>query len=186
VRFGSELQRLRQTADLSQRELAKATLISHQMLGAVERAERTPRKSFAAKADEVLGARGGLLRLWPGNQDGYPRGFKEYVELEQEAISIQDFQAQVVPGLLQTREYASAVLRAGWPPSENEELERLLEMRVARQRILHRERPPLMWVVVDEGVLRRPVWSREGWEGHREWRVWLAESTTIGYQLMCI
>lgn len=74
VRFGSELQRLRQTADLSQRELAKATLISHQMLGAVERAERTPRKSFAAKADEVLGARGGLLRLWPGNQDGYPRG----------------------------------------------------------------------------------------------------------------
>lgn len=184
VRFGSELQRLRQTADLSQRELAKATLISHQMLGAVERAERTPRKSFAAKADEVLGARGGLLRLWPGNQDGYPRGFKEYVELEQEAISIQDFQAQVVPGLLQTREYASAVLRAGWPPSENEELERLLEMRIARQRILHRERPPLMWVVVDEGVLRRPVGSREVMDAQLEWILQLAERPSIRLQIL--
>lgn len=161
VQFGSELQRLRQSADLSQRELAKATLISHQMLGAVERAERSPRRSFAEKADEVLSARGALLRLWPGGQEGYLRGFKEYVELEREARVIHDFQTQVVPGLFQTRDYAGAVLSASWPPSGDKEVERLVTTRVARQQILEQEQPPLMWVVIDESVLRRPVGSRE-------------------------
>ncbi|MGW5877743.1 helix-turn-helix domain-containing protein [Nocardiopsis terrae] len=161
VQFGNELQRLRQVADLSQRELAKATLISHQMLGAVERAERAPRKSFAEKADEVLGARGALLRLWPGGQEGYPHGFKEYVDLEREARAIHDFQTQVVPGFFQTRDYARAVLSASWPPSEDGEVERFLDTRVARREMLEREQPPLMWSVLDESVLRRPMGPRE-------------------------
>ena len=184
VRFGSELQRLRQTADLSQRELAKATLISHQMLGAVERAERTPRKSFAAKADEVLGARGGLLRLWPGNQDGYPRGFKEYVELEQEAISIQDFQAQVVPGFFQTSEYARAVIGASWPPISEKELVRLLANRVSRQNMLERERPTLVWSVLDESVLRRPMGCRETMGGQLDRLVELADKPYVRLQIL--
>jgi transcriptional regulator with XRE-family HTH domain len=161
VQFGNELRRLREAADLSQRELAKATLVSYQMLGAMERAERAPRKSFAEKADEVLGARGALMRLWPGGQEGYPHGFKEYVELEQEAKGIHDFQTQVVPGFFQTRDYARAVLSAGWPPTGDEEIERLLDTRVARQQMLDREQPPLMWSVLDESVLRRPVGTRD-------------------------
>ncbi|WP_444962770.1 helix-turn-helix domain-containing protein [Nocardiopsis sp. M1B1] len=161
MQFGNELRRLRGAADLSQRELAKATLVSYQMLGAMERAERAPRKSFAEKADEVLGARGALMRLWPGGQEGYPQGFKEYVELEQEARAIHDFQTQAVPGFFQTRDYARAVLSAGWPPTDGEEVERLLDTRVARQQMLEREQPPLMWSVLDESVLRRPVGTRD-------------------------
>ncbi|WP_435105338.1 helix-turn-helix domain-containing protein [Nocardiopsis synnemataformans] len=161
AQFGNELRRLRRSADLSQRELARATLVSYQMLGAVERAERSPRKSFAERADEVLGARGALLRLWPSDEEGYPRGFKEYAELEREARAIHDFQTQAVPGLFQTKDYACAVLSAGWPPSGDEEVERLLNTRVARQQILERDQPPLMWVVVDESVLRRPVGTKD-------------------------
>lgn len=184
VQFGSELQRLRQAADLSQRELAKATLISHQMLGAVERAERAPRKSFAEKADEVLGARGALLRLWPSAQEGYPRGFKEYAELEREARAIHDFQTQVVPGFFQTRDYARAVLSAGWPPSEDEEVERLLSTRVARQQMLEREQPPLVWSVLDESVLRRPIGPRDVMIAQLECLIELAARPRIRLQVL--
>ncbi|WP_084392217.1 helix-turn-helix domain-containing protein [Nocardiopsis listeri] len=184
VRFGSELQRLRKTADLSQRELAKATLISHQMLGAVERAERVPRKGFAAKADEVLSARGGLLRLWPGDQDGYPQGFKEYVELEQDAESIQDFQTQVVPGFFQTPDYARAVIGASWPPIAEQELERLLDTRVSRQTMLEREQPTLVWSVLDESVLRRPMGDREIMGGQLDRLVELASKSYVRLQVL--
>lgn len=185
-RFGSELQRLRRAADLSQRELAAATLISHQMLGAVERAERAPRKSFAKKADDVLGASGALFRLWPGNgdQEGYPRGFKEYVDLERKAKAIHDFQAQVVPGFFQVPEYARAVLSAGWPPSEESEIERLLGTRVARQQMLVREQPPLMWSVLDEGVLRRPVGDLEVMSAQLAHLVELAAQPRVRLQVL--
>lgn len=184
VRFGSELQRLRQEADLSQRELAKATLISHQMLGSVERAERAPRKSFAEKADAVLGARGALMRLWPGGQDGYPHGFKEYVELEQEARGIHDFQTQVVPGFFQTPEYARAVIGASWPPIGGDELDRLLTTRVSRQNMFDRDHPVLIWSVLDEGVLRRPMGSRETMCGQLERLVELAGKPHIRLQVL--
>ena len=185
VQFGDELRRLRGVADLSQRELARATLVSYQMLGAVERAERSPRKSFAEKADEVLGARGALMRLWPGGgQEGYPHGFKEYVELEREARGIHDFQTQVVPGFFQTRDYARAVLSAGWPPSDDEEVERLLDTRVARQQMLERGQPPLMWSVLDESVLRRPVGTRDVMIAQLEYLIELAARPRIRLQVL--
>ncbi|WP_230480161.1 helix-turn-helix domain-containing protein [Nocardiopsis kunsanensis] len=184
VRFGNELQRLRRSADLSQRELAKGTLISHQMLGSIERAERGPRRAFAEKADQVLGARGALVRLWPGDQEGYPHGFKEYVELEQEARVIHDFQTQVVPGFFQTPDYARAVLGASWPPIEEAELERLLATRVDRQKMLERRKPPLIWSVLDESVLRRPVGTFEAMEAQLDRLVALAAKPHIQLQIL--
>lgn len=184
AQFGNELRRLRGVADLSQRELARATLVSYQMLGAMERAERAPRKSFAEKADEVLGARGALMRLWPGGQEGYPHGFKEYVELEREAKGIHDFQTQAVPGFFQTRDYARAVLSAGWPPTDDEEVERLLDTRVARQQMLERKQPPLMWSVLDESVLRRPVGTRDVMIAQLEYLIELATRPRIRLQVL--
>ncbi|MEV2277989.1 helix-turn-helix transcriptional regulator [Nocardiopsis sp. NPDC049922] len=160
VQFGQELQRLRKAADLSQRELAKRTLISHQMLGAIERAERAPRKTFAECADKELGAKGALARLRPGAKESYPTWFRHYVDMEAEARAIRDFQVDAVPGLFQTKDYARAVLGAGWPPNHHEKTERLLTARMARQDLLKRDPAPLLWVVIDEGVLRRPVGSR--------------------------
>lgn len=161
VQFGRELHRLRRSADLSQRELAKRTLISHQMLGAIERAERVPRKHFVERADKELDAHGALMRLRPGASESYPNWFRGYVELEAEAHALHDFQADAVPGLFQTKEYAAAVLRAGWPPNGEKQVEHLLKARMARQKLLRRDPLPLLWVVIDESVLRRPVGSPE-------------------------
>jgi hypothetical protein len=65
-----------------------------------------------------------------------------------------------VPGLLQTEDYARAILRAGRPRDGEAEIERLVAARMARQAILTREHPPLLWVVLNEAVLRRPVGGR--------------------------
>lgn len=89
--------------------------------------------------------------------DGYPSWFRSYVTLEAEARAIQEFEVQVVPGLFQTEDYARAVLRTAWPPRPLAETERRVRARLARQEILDRDEPPLLTVVLDEGVLRRPV-----------------------------
>ena len=87
----------------------------------------------------------------------YPTWFLEFVEREREATSVREFNALAVPGLLQTEEYAWALIRAGRPTDSDEEIGQLVAARVERQRILERPRPPMLWAVVDEGVLRRPV-----------------------------
>ncbi|MFF0867604.1 helix-turn-helix domain-containing protein [Nonomuraea sp. NPDC003560] len=78
------------------------------------------------------------------------------VGLEWEASEIQTFEALLVPGLLQTAEYAAAVLRGGQVVAE-EDIQRRVEARVARQRILEREDPPTFWAVIDEAALRKHI-----------------------------
>ncbi|MEU7606277.1 DUF5753 domain-containing protein, partial [Streptomyces sp. NPDC041003] len=80
-----------------------------------------------------------------------------YAEMEARATHISSFQPQLVYGLLQTEAYARAVLKAGW----GEKLDEAVAARMERQRILTRERPPLVWVVLDEAVLHRPFGGRE-------------------------
>jgi hypothetical protein len=82
-----------------------------------------------------------------------PTWFQPYAEMEAKAAYISTYQAQLVYGLLQTEEYARAVLATGMP----DDLEGLLAARMERQRILEREQPPLAWVVLDEAVLHRPI-----------------------------
>jgi hypothetical protein len=65
-----------------------------------------------------------------------------------------------VPGLLQTADYARAALRAGQPNAPAEEIERQTTLRIERQSLLRRENAPLLWAVVDETVLRRPIGGR--------------------------
>lgn len=157
VNFGRELLRLRTLADISQRELARHTAVSHQMVGCIERAERFPRKVFAEMADAALNAHGALVELWPGSRQSHPHWFKEFLELEAEARMIQSFDVQALPGFFQTEDYASTVLGASWPPLDPTELGHLLSARMKRQRMMERDRPPLLTVVLEETVLRRPI-----------------------------
>lgn len=87
----------------------------------------------------------------------YPAWFRPWVELEEEAAAIRSLQLQLVPGLLQTEEYARAVF-AGARLAVEEQEERVAA-RMARQLILQRDTPPELWIVLDEYVLRRPVGS---------------------------
>src|ERR1700753_3116890 len=94
---------------------------------------------------------------WQAYSDVIPAWFMSYLGLEQAAETIRSYEAQFIPGLLQTPDYARAVLRIG--ASDNPELDpdQLASVRIRRQQILHRPTPPQLWAVIDEAALRRPI-----------------------------
>lgn len=155
--YGSELRRLRTERGLTQDQLAVAISYSTTLIGMVENARRNPNPDFTHRCDDVLRTGGALNRLLPLiAREAYPSWFRPFVDMEAEALSIQEFEVQVVTGLLQTEDYARAILNS-WPPRTAEDIERRLVARMERQQILHRDDPPLLSFVLDESVLRRPM-----------------------------
>ena len=94
---------------------------------------------------------------WRAYEDVLPDWFDNYVGLEETAVAIRTYEIQFVPGLLQTPEYARAVIESGLPTPQPHEVERAIALRMARQRLLERGSPPHLWAVIDEAALRRPV-----------------------------
>jgi transcriptional regulator with XRE-family HTH domain len=94
---------------------------------------------------------------WYHYHDVLPHWFRAYVDLEAAASLIRTYEGQFVPGLLQTDAYMRAVMRGTQLDDSPEELERRVQVRLARQRLLTRDDGPRLWAVVDEAALRRPV-----------------------------
>src|SRR5207237_2556230 len=105
----------------------------------------------------ALSEHGNAVSWWQECGDVVPAWLEQYLELEQAASLIRTYQVQVVPGLLQTEDYSRALIRSGHLEAEDAEVERRVELRMARQRVLHREDPVRLWAVIDEASLRRPV-----------------------------
>jgi transcriptional regulator with XRE-family HTH domain len=158
--FGAELRRYRTQAGLSQEQLADAINYSTSLVGAIELANRTPNRDFAERSDRALNADGNLSRLWPLVHLGsYPTWFRTWIDVEREASTLRTWQPLVIPGLLQTEAYARAVVRRQ-PGLSADQVEERIAARLARQEILTREEPVLLWVLLDEGVLHRPIGDR--------------------------
>jgi hypothetical protein len=94
---------------------------------------------------------------WGKYSDILPDWFETYLGLESVAASIRSFDAQFVPGLFQTEDYARAVVRLGHRAAPPDEIERLVSLRLERQEVLARAHPTRIWVEMDQAVLRRPV-----------------------------
>jgi hypothetical protein len=94
---------------------------------------------------------------WHRWGDVLPNWFQSYLGLEAAASLIRTYEIQFVPGLLQTRDYARAVVLLGHGAAKADEVDRRVNLRIARQQLLTRADPPHLWAVVDEAVLRRPV-----------------------------
>ncbi|MFJ2828804.1 helix-turn-helix domain-containing protein [Streptomyces sp. NPDC087263] len=156
--FGFELRRRREAAGMKQGELGSVIFCTGSLIGQIETAHKVPTRDFAERVDAALmtdGAFSRLIGLVLRSQ--LPHWFQQYAEMEARATYISTYQAQMVYGLLQTEEYARAVLATGMP----RKLDELVAARMERQRILARERPPLAWVVLDEAALHRPIGGRE-------------------------
>jgi hypothetical protein len=94
-------------------------------------------------------------------REAYPAFFAPVVPFEREAVRIHGWELGAIPGLLQTEEYARAMIRSGRPNDSGEAVDRLVAARLERQAILGGEHPPMLWYVIDEGVLRHVVGSPE-------------------------
>jgi transcriptional regulator with XRE-family HTH domain len=156
--FSEELRRARAAAGLTQDQLAEKIAYSPLLVEHVEAGSRAPSVDFARRADDALRTGGLLSRLQPlVRSEAYPAWFRGWVEIERDATSLRWFEPLLIPGLLQTEEYARAVLQAANPACGDDEIGRLVSARMDRQSILTKDEPPLLWVIIDEGVLTRPV-----------------------------
>lgn len=156
--FSEELRQARARAGLTQEQVADKIGYSPSLVAHVEAGTRAPSLDFARRGDQALRTGGLFERLQPFvRREAYPAWFRDWVDIEREATSLRWFEPLLIPGLLQTEEYARAVLAAANPASTDGEIERLVSARMDRQAILAREDPPLFWVILDEGVLTRPL-----------------------------
>lgn len=156
--YGSELRRLREDAGLKQGALGSIIFCTGSLIGQIETARKVPTRDFSERVDAALGT-GGMFSRLAGLvlRSQLPTWFQPYAEMEARAAYISSFQAQLVDGLMQTPAYARALLGGRSPKG----LDAKVEARMDRQRILDRENPPLMWVVLSEAVLHQEIGGRE-------------------------
>ncbi|MEO3973438.1 helix-turn-helix transcriptional regulator [Streptomyces sp. CAU 1734] len=156
--YGAELRRMRDEAKLSQPQLGSIIFCTGSLVGQIETAKKVPTRDFSERADAALGGNGHFSRLVGlVLRSQLPTWFQPYAEMEAKATYISSFQPQLVYGLLQTEEYARAVLGA----RGKDGLHAKVAARMERQRILHREHPPVIWVILSEAVLHQEIGGRE-------------------------
>jgi Domain of unknown function (DUF5753)/Helix-turn-helix domain len=121
---------------------------------------------------------------WREFDDVMPQYLQNYIGLEEAASTLRTYEIHFVPGLLQTPDYARAVLSSTVPPLTGRDLERAVTLRLTRQLVLERERPLTVWAVVDESALRRRVGDRATHRAQLEHLVELAERPSIAVQVL--
>jgi len=158
----SQLRRLRMKAGLSQEEFGKLVHFSGSQVSAIELGQRPFDRFFLKRTDEVLDT-GGLLTslLRMAERDGQPSWLRPWLDAESTAQQLWCYHPTLIPGLLQTENYARTVIRADDMLSDDE-VERRVAVRMDRQAVLGRPQPPKLVAVIEEAVLRRADESFRG------------------------
>jgi transcriptional regulator with XRE-family HTH domain len=170
-RLGAELRRLRDSAGYKLEEVAGILGVAPSTLSRIETGKAPTKSAYLSQLLELYqvtdaGQRQILVDMareghrkgwWAAYDDVLPSGLGVYVGLEAEASGLRSYEIGVVHGLLQTTDYARAILRASAPRHTADQIERLVNLRMERQRRLD-DNPPLdLWVIHDEAVIRRTV-----------------------------
>ncbi|TKA12535.1 helix-turn-helix domain-containing protein [Actinacidiphila oryziradicis] len=195
--LGKRLRELRENAGLSFEQAAQTLDVTHATIRRMEKAEvglKIPYVEKLLRLYEIpeseaecfltMARQGNEPGWWHDFRDVLPDWFSAFVSLEGEASMIRAYEPHYVPGLLQTEEYARAVLGAGMPKASAEMLERAVALRTERQKMLARPDPPLLWVVMDETVLRRPVGGPDVMRGQIAALIEAAKKPNVLLQVM--
>lgn len=174
--LGQRLRAMRTGADMTVAEAAEQVGISTSKLTKIELAQLSATRDDVLKLLDTYGEAGPdqqalLLTMvregnrkewWEGRRTLHPK-FGSYLGLESVATTLQAYETTLVHGLLQTPDYARAMLRAARPELLEHEIDQLVQFRLRRQQVLTRADPPplTLWSVMDEAVLRRQVGGRE-------------------------
>ncbi|MGH3696359.1 MAG: helix-turn-helix domain-containing protein [Pseudonocardiaceae bacterium] len=173
--LGARLRRLREAAEITRAEAGFAIRSSESKISRIE----LGRVGFKARdVTDLLTMYGvtdpekreAFLEMvtrsnepgwWHRYTDLVADWFQDYLGLEESTIRIQTWEQQFVPGLLQTGDYAKALVMYGWSPLGRQSVERQVTVRLRRQTLLTRPDPPKVWAVIDESVLHRPIGGRQ-------------------------
>jgi transcriptional regulator with XRE-family HTH domain len=169
--LGAQLRKLREKREITTEQAADAIRGSHSKISRMEHGrvgfkdrdvsdlltlygvtDQTERDSLLALAHEA-----GNPGWWHDFGDLLPHWFEPYISLEAAASVIRNYEVQFVPGLLQSPSYAREVIQLGHPSITQDELNRRVELRMGRKRMLSRPTAPRLWAALDEAVLRRPM-----------------------------
>jgi transcriptional regulator with XRE-family HTH domain len=198
ILLGSQLRRLRESKGVTREEAGhlirgSESKISRMELGRVGFKERDVADLLTLYGVVDQQARSAVLDLvvranepgwWHRFNDLLPSWFQAYVGLEEAAARIRTYEVQFVPGLLQTKEYAKAVITAGAAGVSAEEIARRVDLRLERQRVLDKSGGPVFWAVIDEAALRRPIGGADVMRAQLEHLVELMRQPGITIQIM--
>jgi hypothetical protein len=196
--LGSHLRRLRERQNISAEDAGYAIRASHSKisrmeLGRVGFKERDIADLLTLYGILDPGERAAVLSLmeqantpgwWHQYGDVLPSWFEVYIGLEEAASLIRTYEVQFVPGLLQTEGYARAVIMLGHPEASHEEIERRVRMRMTRRECLTADEPPVLWAIMDEAALRRPMGGRQVMRAQLEHLIEMSELSNVTLQVV--
>jgi transcriptional regulator with XRE-family HTH domain len=198
VALGMQLRRLREASHVTSLEAAEAIRATPSKISRLERG-RTPAKqrdvadllslygiTDEAEREELLEAvrQASAPGWWQQYSDVLPRWFESYVGLERAASVIRSYEVQFVQGLLQTEDYARAVILIGNAHASAEEIERRVSLRMGRRDLLTQPGAPELWAVLDEAVLRRSPGSPEVLRAQLEHLLRVTELPNVTLQIV--
>ncbi|WP_411074554.1 helix-turn-helix domain-containing protein [Streptomyces sp. cmx-4-7] len=179
-RFAEELRRLRTARKLSLRQLGERVGWDWSLFGKMEKGETLGSPDVVQGLDTFYETPGLLLALWElaaGDKSQFKERYRRYMTLEAEAVSLWHFGVSVVPGLLQTPEYARELLAAGG--YKGKELEQQVEARMSRKTLLEGEDAPPFRTILAEAALRTPARDGQEWRAQLEYLRDMSERQNI-------
>jgi len=195
---GAQLRRLREANGISANDAGYAIRATHSKISRMELGRVSFRERDVADLLTMYGVldeqeRSAILSLareanvpgwWHDSADLLPGWFEAYLGLEEAASVIRNYEVQFVPGLLQTADYARAVILLGHAEAPPGEVDRRIALRMARQRLLTRPDGPRFWAVVDEAALRRPLGGPEVMRGQIDHLIEAAALPSVTIQVI--
>ncbi|HET6357576.1 MULTISPECIES: helix-turn-helix transcriptional regulator [unclassified Streptomyces] len=172
-RLGQELRRLRELKGMTAEEVAERLLVSQSKISRLENGRRSISQRdvrdlcgvYEVEDHRIVDS---LMQMAKDSrQQGWWHAFGDipysvYIGLETDAASLRVYESLIVPGLLQTREYAQAVIEGMWPEATPSEIDKRIQIRLKRQdRLTDPVNPLRFWAVIDEALLRRVVGNRQ-------------------------
>jgi len=184
--FGAVVKAFRRRAGLTQEELAPEVRYSPQTVASIEQGRRFPPADFVREAEEVLDAFGALqgAARHLSRRPELAKWFRQWAQMEEEAIGLYTYECRLIPGLLQTEAYARTLFRNQLPPLNDDQIEAQWTARAERQRLL-RERPNTAFsFILEEHLFLRQTGGPEVTRGQTDHILEIAELRNVEIQVM--
>ncbi|MER7954767.1 helix-turn-helix transcriptional regulator [Streptomyces sp. NPDC096030] len=182
---GRQIRKWREAKGLRAAELGELVGYGEDLIRKVERGARIPRPEFLDKVDEAVGA-GGLVAVMKQDvmEVRYPKKVRDLARMEARAVEMGVYECNSINGLLQTPGHAQVAFESRQPPYSQDEVERMVAARVARQSIFERMPAPALSFVLEEGPLRRPLGGTMVWRQQLERLLEVGRLRNVTLQVM--
>ncbi|WP_442806059.1 helix-turn-helix domain-containing protein [Streptomyces sp. NBC_01257] len=183
--FGALLRHYRELAGLSQEGLGSRIGFSKSQVAMVERGQRPPKGDFVPLADAALGANGALIAAAVQLKfSSVATWFEPFAEEEAKAVARYQYESSTMPGLLQTEAHAHALHQGVCPPLDDDEIERLVAGRLARQTLLTRKPLPDISFILEISAVTRPIGGRDVHRAQLQHLLEVSELRNVHIQVM--